>query len=87
VVKFDGLADSIVNSILALTPDSGVATGVGIQLTDNNNVVVPLYTASSAYTLQSGANNLDFVARYYATEDLVESGSANSTSNFTIVYN
>lgn len=87
VVKFDGLADSTVNSILALTPDSGVATGVGIQLTDNNNVVVPLYTASSAYTLQSGANNLDFVARYYATEDLVESGSANSTSNFTIVYN
>lgn len=86
-VKFDGTADSNVNTILALTQETGVATNVGIQLMDNQNVVVPLYTASSAYPLTSGSNNLDFVARYYATAAAVTAGPANSTSNFTIVYN
>lgn len=86
-VKFDGTADSNVNTILALTQDTGVATNVGIQLTDNKNIVVPLHTASSAYPLTAGDNNLDFVARYYATAATVTPGPANSTSNFTIVYN
>ncbi|WP_260676930.1 fimbrial protein [Limnobaculum zhutongyuii] len=86
-VKFDGTADSNVNTILALTQETGVATNVGIQLTDSKNVVVPLHTASSAYSLATGDNNLDFVARYYATAATVTAGPANSTSNFTIVYN
>jgi major type 1 subunit fimbrin (pilin) len=86
-VKFDGTADSNVNTILALTQETGVATGVGIQLMDNNNVAVPLFTASSAYPLAAGDNQLDFVARYYATAVSVTAGPANSTSNFTIVYN
>ncbi|MGL5389644.1 MAG: fimbrial protein [Serratia sp. (in: enterobacteria)] len=86
-VKFDGTADTNVNTILKLTQETGVATNVGIQLMDKANVVVPLYTASSAYALTAGANNLDFVARYYATAAAVTAGPANSTSNFTIVYN
>lgn len=86
-VKFDGTADSNVNTILALTQESGVATNVGIQLTDNNNIVVPLHTASSSYPLTAGDNNLNFVARYYATAATVTAGPANSSSNFTIVYN
>ncbi|WJV38363.1 fimbrial protein [Raoultella terrigena] len=86
-VKFDGTANSNVNSILALTQETGVATNVGIQIADKNNVVVPLYTASSAYPLQTGSNDLDFVARYYATGAGVTAGPANATSNFTIIYN
>lgn len=86
-VKFDGTADTNVNTILQLTQETGVATNVGIQLMDKANVVVPLYTASSAYALAAGANNLDFTARYYATAAAVTAGPANSTSNFTIVYN
>lgn len=86
-VKFDGTSDSNVNTILALTQDVGVAKNVGIQLADNNNTVIPLYTASPSYTLTEGDNNLDFVARYYATAANVTAGPANSTSNFTIIYN
>ena len=86
-VKFDGTSDSTENSILALTQETGVATGVGIQLADSNNNVIPLYTASEAFPLVSGDNNLDFVARYYATSADVTSGPANSTSNFTLTYN
>ncbi|HEY2451831.1 MAG TPA: fimbrial protein [Scandinavium sp.] len=86
-VKFDGTADSNVSSILALTNEAGVAQGVGIQLVDNQNVVVPLHTASSDYPLVEGDNSLDFVARYYATAATVSAGPANATSNFTIIYN
>ena len=86
-VKFDGTADSSVGTILALTQEPGVAQGVGIQLMDNKNVVVPLYTASSAYPLQPGENSLAFVARYYATSSTVNAGFANATSTFTLNYN
>lgn len=86
-VKFDGQSDAVKNSILALTAETGVATGVGIELADNNNNVIPLFTASASYPLVEGSNNLDFVARYYATSATVTSGPANSTSNFTLIYN
>lgn len=86
-VKFDGQAANGDNSALKLTQEPGVATGVGIQISDHQNMVVPLFTNSSAYTLKTGDNNLPFVARYLAIADSVTAGPANSTSNFTIVYN
>lgn len=86
-VKFDGTSAIGDNTALKLTQDSGVATGVGIQLTDAQNKIVPLYTASSAYSLTTGENNLNFVARYVSVADTVTAGPANSTSQFTIIYN
>lgn len=86
-VKFDGSAYAGDNSVLALTEETGVATGVAIQLMDATNTVVPLYTASSAYTLSSTAeNNLDFTARYIQEGDTVTAGTANSAASFTINY-
>ena len=86
-VKFDGTADANVDSVLALTQVTGVAKNVGIQIKDKTNAVVPLHQASAAYALTEGNNNLDFVANYYATSSAVTAGTANATSNFTIVYN
>ncbi len=88
-VKFDGTAANGDNSVLALTQTAGVATGVGIQLSDASQNVLPLYTASAAYSLQSGTavNNLDFVARYISTSNTVTAGPANSMASFTINYN
>jgi major type 1 subunit fimbrin (pilin) len=86
-VRFDGTADSNVNTLLALTQETGVATGVGIQLKDKNKLVVPMKTDSSSYALTVGDNNLDFEASYYATAATVTAGPANATSNFTIIYN
>ncbi|CAI1579739.1 S-fimbrillin [Serratia fonticola] len=89
-VKFDGTSVSGDNSVLALTQASGVATGVGIQLSDDTQTVVPLYTASKSYALQSGTgvmNNLDFSARYISTSNTVTAGPANSVASFTINYN
>jgi major type 1 subunit fimbrin (pilin) len=72
-----------------LTQQSGVATGVGIQLTDSDNTVLPLFTESKAYPLQPGTtvNNLDFSARYIATSATVTAGPANSAASFTVNYN
>ncbi|CAI1999561.1 fimbrial protein [Serratia fonticola] len=88
-VKFDGTSVNGDNSILALTQDAGTATGVGIQLSDDSNTVLPLFTASKSYALQSGSviNNLDFVARYISTAASVTPGPANATANFSINYN
>ncbi|WP_411750951.1 fimbrial protein [Serratia sp. (in: enterobacteria)] len=87
-VKFDGTSVTGDNSVLALTTETGVATGVGIQLSDASNAVLPLYTASTAYPLVStGVNNLDFVARYIATSATVTAGPANSVASFTVNYN
>ncbi|MGL5387211.1 MAG: fimbrial protein [Serratia sp. (in: enterobacteria)] len=88
-VKFDGTSVNGDTTLLALTQESGVATGVGIQLADASNSVLPLYTASMAYPLQSGSvtNNLDFVARYIATAATVTAGPANSMASFTVNYN
>lgn len=86
-VKFDGAQDSADNSLLALTQVTGVAKHVGIQLVDAKNIAVPMHAESSDYTLATGDNNLKFTARYFATSDTVEAGSANATSNFTVVYN
>lgn len=89
-VKFDGTSVVGNNHVLALTQGTGVATGVGIQLSDDANTVLPLFTASKAYSLQSGTgviNNLDFVARYIATSATVTAGPANSMASFTINYN
>ncbi|EXU77356.1 ferrous iron transporter B [Erwinia mallotivora] len=86
-VKFDGTAYSGDNSVLALTDETGVATGVGIQLSDNSGVL-SLFTESAAYTLTSGSNTntLDFTARYIQKAATVTAGKANSVATFTVNY-
>lgn len=88
-VRFDGTQIPGDNSILQLTDaaNSSTAQGVGIQISDNQSKVVPLYEDSSAYTLVATApNKLDFTARYIATSATVTAGKANAVTQFTIVY-
>jgi major type 1 subunit fimbrin (pilin) len=88
-IKFDGTALNGDNSILQLTQDAGVATGVGIQLSDASGAVVPLAQQSAAYALQSGStmNNLPFIARYKSVASTVTAGPANGVANFSVIYN
>ncbi|EJD6585053.1 fimbrial protein [Providencia rettgeri] len=86
-VKFDGISANSDNSVIKLTAGSGVAENVGVQIVDSTGKVVPLFTNSSAYNLTGGANNLQFVARYISLADTVKAGKADSTAQFTIVYN
>ncbi|WP_313448766.1 fimbrial protein [Atlantibacter hermannii] len=84
-VRFDGMAKDGDPSVLALDAAS-VATDVGIQIKDNANKVVRLFENSSVYTLVQGDNNLNFTARYISTADTVGAGTANSSAQFTIIY-
>lgn len=89
-VKFDADSYAGDDSVITLTPDSDSATGIGIQITDDANTVVPLFTASKQYALQSGTgvtNNLNFRARYIAKQASVTPGPANGSATFTINYN
>ncbi|CAI1002435.1 fimbrial protein [Serratia entomophila] len=86
-VRFDGTQIQGQSGLLALTQDAGKeAKGVGIQLLDDASNVLNIGNDSRVYSLAENKDNvLGFVARYYAY-DTVSVGSANSTANFTIVY-
>lgn len=95
-VNFDGTPVSGDNNVLALTTGTGVATGVGVQISDKDGNPVPLRGLSGSYDLKKGdpadttkdvTNALDFTARYIATAATVGAGTANASTNFTIVYN
>ncbi|HAU5638873.1 type 1 fimbrial protein [Citrobacter amalonaticus] len=91
-VSFDGTALGGDNTIIALTEgtvEAPAAEQVGIQITDASDVVVPLYTESTPFTLDTAAgavNNLDFTARYIST-GTATAGVADALLNFTVVYN
>ncbi len=86
-VAFSGTAEGGDNTVLALTQETDVATGVGIQISDASQAVLPLGSQSQAYPLVANVlNNLNFVARYIATSDNVTVGPANSVATFDISY-
>ncbi|MGN7790329.1 fimbrial protein [Enterobacter sp. 22452] len=86
-VMFDGIAYAGDDTALALTADEGVATGVGVQISDAAQNVISLFTPSPSYTLVAGDNVLPFVARYIQKGAAVTAGPANSVTQFTLNYN
>lgn len=86
-VNFDGTSDATNASLLKLTQDTGVATGVGIQLYDDAGAELALHDASKSYTLVTGDNNLAFNAAYKSTAATVTAGPANAVANFSVIYN
>ncbi|MCU6161717.1 MULTISPECIES: fimbrial protein [Enterobacter] len=86
-VNFDGTTDATNADLLALTAGTGVATGVGIQMYDEDGAELAIHTASKSYPLVTGDNNLPFYAAYKSTAATVTAGTANSVANFSIIYN
>ncbi|MCZ4060514.1 fimbrial protein [Pantoea sp. LMR881] len=86
-VKFDGNAFNGDNRVLALNSGTGVATGVAVQLSDHNQLVLPLFSASSNISLSEGVNNIPFLARYIQMASTVTAGPANAVAQFTLNYN
>lgn len=86
---FDGMADTDNASLLKLTTGAGVATGLGVAIyEDVNNTLLPMHMPSSEYALtETVDNNLAFTAKYMATTAAVTSGTANATTDFTVIYN
>lgn len=88
-VKFDGTHDATDSSLLALTDETGVATGVAIALMTADKADLGLYAVNDySYTLAADTENkLDFYAAYRSTSDTVVAGKANAVATFSINYN
>lgn len=88
-VKFDGTAYASDNSVLALTEEDGVATGIAIELLDKSKNAVPLFADSDSYALEAGKTELTMpmYARYKQVAAAVTAGPANSSVQFTLNYN
>lgn len=92
--KFDGVNVNGNDEILALSASNNAqdpeATGVGIQLYDENRNVIQLAQASASYTIANHGtgttNSLPFYAKYIQTLAAVTTGPANSVATFTVNY-
>lgn len=86
-LKYDATPDASNNDYIQVT---GGASGVAIQLLNDDATELPLGTASNSKNLaDSGSTELNFFARYISTVDAsaIVSGDANGTANFTLTYN
>ncbi|MDN0109233.1 fimbrial protein [Yersinia mollaretii] len=90
-LKVDGDAEPNHPGVLKLTPESGAATGVGVQLlTGVNKDPVEFGKAKEmGHTAASGTDikeNIDITARYYQTAPTITPGSANASATYTMTY-
>lgn len=87
-VRFDGTGDANNSQILALN-NGQTAKNVGVAIYEQNSTtLIPLASDSQQVTLTPEiANELTYIAKYYATAYPVEAGTANATTAFTITYN
>jgi major type 1 subunit fimbrin (pilin) len=82
-VTFTGSQDGADPTLLAV---SGGATGVGIELVNNDNTEIKMGTESAATALQNGNNTLVYKAHYKSTAAAVTTGDANGQAQFQIAY-
>ena len=90
-LRFDGNTPAGHPELLAVT---GGATGVGVEILDNNGstlpisqeVATPATVTVAADGQNPGAATFNLRARYKSFKDLVTAGQANSNATFTIEY-
>lgn len=89
-VGFVGVADSINTDLLKIDAGASAAAGMGVQILDARQAVLPLNAASSAIpwtTLSpSQTNTLNFYARLMTTQVPVTAGHVNATATFTLEF-
>lgn len=85
-VTFTGSQNSTDNTLLAISNVAGAATGVGIELLNNDGTAIPMGSAGMDNMLANGANTLAFKAHYKSTAASVTPGLANSQADFQVTY-
>ena len=78
------------NGVLSLTPVTGVATGVGVQLFSGVSGAVQPLSQNRVLNISPAAGTTGFSvnlsARYLQTANTVTAGSANAVANYTLIY-
>ena len=88
-VRFTGDADAINSALLRLSAGADSATGLGIEILDNNDVAIAINGESGFRDLvlnENGDANLTFKLRYKSTQENVHAGQANALLYFDIDY-
>ncbi|HCB1501503.1 TPA: fimbrial protein [Klebsiella michiganensis] len=86
-VRIDATADASAGSQGVMQPDSGGATGVGIQLHYRPDDAAVQYGQERFYWQSVyGDDIVQLKARYYQTAGTVTPGTANGTATFTLTY-
>ncbi|WP_234262399.1 fimbrial protein [Klebsiella aerogenes] len=86
-ITFQGTPDTGNSDLLQLTPGSGVASGVGVQIMDGNGgAPIPLGQAVGTAPLTAGSNDLVYSLRYKSTQSAVTPGVANAVMYFDLSY-
>ena len=89
-VGFTGVADNDNTRLLKLDGGSAAAAGMGVQILNDQQTMLPLNATSSAIpwtTLKPGqSNTLNFYARLMATQVPVTPGHVNATATFTLEF-
>lgn len=87
-VSFSGIANGDNDALIALSTEPGAATGVGIGIYDNDNVIVPANEKTAKpIPLKNGQTVLYFSANYVSTLDAVTTGYGNAEVDFNLTYN
>ncbi|GJL42585.1 TPA: fimbrial protein [Enterobacter chengduensis] len=91
-IWFSGLADTDNPALLALS-DTGkgtgstMATGLGVEISDADQSIVPINnTESATFTLRTGDNELTFNLRYKSTRQDMTPGDATAVMYFDLLY-
>lgn len=85
-VTFNGQSDATTVGALTNTAGAGAATNVALQLYGNDGQPLPLNTASTNATLNTGENILPFSVDYVATAGAATAGNVTSVATFTTTY-
>lgn len=88
-VYFSGTPDVNNTDLLSLsdTGGGGMASGVGVEILDSNQLIIPINnTDSQVYPLSAGNNTLGFSLRYKATNIPVTAGNATAVMYFDLTY-
>ncbi|MDI9802952.1 fimbrial protein [Citrobacter koseri] len=89
-VGFTGTEDGSNTSLLKIDSGASAAAGMGVQILNNQQTMLPLNAASSSIawtTLTPGQTNiLNFYARLMATQIPVTAGHVNATATFTLEF-
>ncbi|CNK23993.1 putative fimbrial subunit [Yersinia enterocolitica] len=88
-LQVDGIEEPGYPGVIKLTPESGAATGVGVQLHANGQPVEFGKAKEMGQTAASGTDikeNIDITARYYQTAPTITPGSANASATYTMTY-
>jgi major type 1 subunit fimbrin (pilin) len=89
-ITFQGTPDQDNSDLLQVTPGSGAATGVAVEITDpsNGNASVALGKATqiTASLTDGGETTLPYNLRYKSTQATVTAGTANAVMYFDLSY-